>query len=177
MNDRIVLKASWELDLLRRSNRLVAETLAALSERVKPGVTTLELDRFAESYLLARWSRGDAWACARRCRKTRGCDIRVFRGDGRTRTGGSGNPEQTGEKDAHDRGDHAYQEAVAAGSLRGRGGRSGFPGALDRSPPDSRAGDAGGGLGQDPPELARGGVTPGRILGQRPADCRIQDRG
>src|SRR3990170_7533148 len=54
MNDRIVLKASWELDLLRRSNRLVAETLAALSERVKPGVTTLELDRFAESYLLAR---------------------------------------------------------------------------------------------------------------------------
>jgi methionyl aminopeptidase len=54
MHDRIVLKAPWELDLLRRSNRLVAETLAALSERVKPGVTTLELDRFAESYLLAR---------------------------------------------------------------------------------------------------------------------------
>ena len=54
MNDRIVLKASWELDLLRRSNRLVAETLAALSERVKPGVTTLELDRFAESSLVGR---------------------------------------------------------------------------------------------------------------------------
>jgi methionyl aminopeptidase len=51
------LKAPWELDLLRRSNRLVAETLAALSERVKPGVTTLELDRFAESYLLARGAR------------------------------------------------------------------------------------------------------------------------
>jgi len=57
MHDRIVLKASWELDLLRRSNRLVAETLAALSDRVKPGVTTLELDRFAESYLLARGAR------------------------------------------------------------------------------------------------------------------------
>jgi methionyl aminopeptidase len=57
MHDRIVLKAPWELDLLRRSNRLVAETLAALSERVKPGVTTLELDRFAESYLLARGAR------------------------------------------------------------------------------------------------------------------------
>lgn len=57
MNDRIVLKAPWELDLLRRSNRLVAETLAALAERVKAGVTTLELDRFAESYLLARGAR------------------------------------------------------------------------------------------------------------------------
>jgi len=57
MNDRIVLKAPWELELLRRSNRLVAETLAALAERVKPGVTTLELDRFAESYLLAQGAR------------------------------------------------------------------------------------------------------------------------
>jgi len=54
MNDRIVLKAPWELEVLRRSNRLVAETLAALAERVKPGVTTLELDRFAESYLVGR---------------------------------------------------------------------------------------------------------------------------
>lgn len=57
MHDRIVLKAPWELALLRRSNRLVAETLQALAERVKPGVTTLELDRFAESYLLARGAR------------------------------------------------------------------------------------------------------------------------
>ena len=57
MQDRIVLKASWELELLRRSNRLVAETLAALAPRVRPGVTTLELDRFAETYLLERGAR------------------------------------------------------------------------------------------------------------------------
>jgi len=57
MHDRIVLKAPWELALLRRSNRLVAEALQALAERVKPGVTTLELDRLAESYLLARGAR------------------------------------------------------------------------------------------------------------------------
>jgi methionyl aminopeptidase len=57
MNDRIVLKAPWELTLLRRSNRLVAETLQLLAERVRPGVTTLELDRFAESYLLAHGAR------------------------------------------------------------------------------------------------------------------------
>jgi methionyl aminopeptidase len=57
MNDQIVLKAPWELQLLRRSNRLVAETLQALVQRVKPGVTTQELDRFAESYLLAQGAR------------------------------------------------------------------------------------------------------------------------
>ena len=48
MPDRIVLKAPWELELMRGSNRLVAEALAALTQRVRPGVSTLELDRFAE---------------------------------------------------------------------------------------------------------------------------------
>src|SRR5574342_455508 len=57
MHDRIVLKAPWELELLRRSNRLVAQTLAALTPRVQPGVTTLELDRFAEAYLRERGAR------------------------------------------------------------------------------------------------------------------------
>jgi methionyl aminopeptidase len=57
MQERIVLKASWEMELLRRSNRLVAETLAALTPRVRAGVTTLELDRFAEAYLLERGAR------------------------------------------------------------------------------------------------------------------------
>lgn len=57
MNDRIILKAAWELQLLRRSNQLVAETLRALAQRVKPGVTTLELDRFAESHLVAQGAR------------------------------------------------------------------------------------------------------------------------
>ncbi len=42
---------------MRRSNRLVAETLQALAQRVGPGVTTLELDRFAESHLLAHGAR------------------------------------------------------------------------------------------------------------------------
>ena len=57
MHDRIVLKAPWELALMRRSNRLVAETLQALARRVEPGVTTLELDRFAEARLLAHGAR------------------------------------------------------------------------------------------------------------------------
>jgi methionyl aminopeptidase len=54
MRERIVLKAPWELEILRRSNRLVAETLQELARRTQPGVTTLELDRVAETYLRER---------------------------------------------------------------------------------------------------------------------------
>ena len=54
MNDRIILKAPWELEILRRSNRLVAETLRELTGRVAPGTTTLELDRVAEAFLRER---------------------------------------------------------------------------------------------------------------------------
>jgi methionyl aminopeptidase len=54
MADRIILKAPWELEILRRSNQLVAETLGELATRVRPGVTTAELDRFAEGFLRAR---------------------------------------------------------------------------------------------------------------------------
>ena len=54
MRDKIILKASWELEILRRSNRLVAEALRELARRVHPGTTTLELDRLAETYLRER---------------------------------------------------------------------------------------------------------------------------
>jgi methionyl aminopeptidase len=54
MHERIILKAPWELEILRRSNRLAAEALAEVALRARPGVTTLELDRFAEAYLLER---------------------------------------------------------------------------------------------------------------------------
>ena len=57
MRDKIILKAPWELEILRRSNRLVAETLRELARMVRPGVSTLELDRFAETYLRERGAR------------------------------------------------------------------------------------------------------------------------
>ena len=57
MRDKIILKAPWEVEILRRSNRLVAETLQELARRVRPGTTTLELDRFAESFLRERGAR------------------------------------------------------------------------------------------------------------------------
>ena len=57
MRDKIILKAPWEIEILRRANRLVAETLLELARRVRPGLTTLELDRIAEGYLRERGAR------------------------------------------------------------------------------------------------------------------------
>jgi methionyl aminopeptidase len=57
MGDKIILKAAWELEILRRSNRLVADTLRQLNAIARPGVSTLELDRFAEAYLRDRGAR------------------------------------------------------------------------------------------------------------------------
>lgn len=47
----IQLKSPDEIEKMRSSNRLVAQVLRALSERVQPGVTTLELDRLAETLI------------------------------------------------------------------------------------------------------------------------------
>ncbi|MFA5026346.1 MAG: type I methionyl aminopeptidase [Candidatus Methylomirabilota bacterium] len=57
MQERIVLKAPWELEILRRSNRLVVETLQELVRLVRPGANTLDLDRAAEAYLVRRGAR------------------------------------------------------------------------------------------------------------------------
>lgn len=50
----MVLKSAWEIDLMRKSGRIVAEALERLARLVEPGITTLELDRFAEAYILRR---------------------------------------------------------------------------------------------------------------------------
>jgi methionyl aminopeptidase len=47
----IYLKSNEELELLSASNLLVSRTLGELTGRIKPGITTLELDRIAEEYL------------------------------------------------------------------------------------------------------------------------------
>jgi methionyl aminopeptidase len=48
------LKSAREIAIMREAGRIVAECHAALAPRVKPGVTTLELDRFVEDFLAAR---------------------------------------------------------------------------------------------------------------------------
>lgn len=45
------LKTDEEVELLRQSNLLVSATLAAIASLMKPGVSTLEIDRIAEEFI------------------------------------------------------------------------------------------------------------------------------
>jgi len=47
----ILIKSKKEIDYIRESCRIVAETLQLLKAKVKPGITTLELDKIAEDYI------------------------------------------------------------------------------------------------------------------------------
>ena len=47
----IVLKTDEEIEFMREANRLVGMTLGELSKHIKPGITTLELDRIAEEFI------------------------------------------------------------------------------------------------------------------------------
>lgn len=47
----ILIKSKKEIDLIRESCKIVAETLQLLKRYTKPGITTLELDKIAEDYL------------------------------------------------------------------------------------------------------------------------------
>lgn len=47
----IILKTDEEIEFMRKANRLVGMTLGELSNHIKPGVTTLELDKIAEEFI------------------------------------------------------------------------------------------------------------------------------
>ena len=48
---KIFLKTEDEIELMRKANRLVGATLAELAKHIKPGVTTLQLDKVAEEFI------------------------------------------------------------------------------------------------------------------------------
>jgi methionyl aminopeptidase len=48
----IIIKNDMEIEYMRRAGRLVGETLARLEEVIKPGITTAELDKIAEEFIL-----------------------------------------------------------------------------------------------------------------------------
>lgn len=48
---KIFLKTEDEIDLMRKANQLVGATLAELGRNIKPGVTTLQLDKIAEEFI------------------------------------------------------------------------------------------------------------------------------
>src|SRR5512137_793365 len=47
----LYLKTDEEIGLLRESNMLVSKTLAEVASLIKPGVTTLYLDKVAETFI------------------------------------------------------------------------------------------------------------------------------
>lgn len=47
----IILKTNEEIELMRLSNRLVGMTLGEISKHIRPGITTLELDKIAEEFI------------------------------------------------------------------------------------------------------------------------------
>lgn len=53
MRGMVTLKSAVEIERMRASGRIVAEVLAALEAQIGPGVTTVELDRLAESIIRA----------------------------------------------------------------------------------------------------------------------------
>lgn len=50
----IILKKAEEIKTMREAGRIVAEVLDMMREKVRPGVTTLELDRLAETWIRKR---------------------------------------------------------------------------------------------------------------------------
>ena len=48
----IKLKNSYEVDLMRKAGKIVAETLQVVEFNVKPGIMTAELDRIAEEFII-----------------------------------------------------------------------------------------------------------------------------
>ena len=53
----IILKTPDEITVMAQASRVVAEVLAVLRKAVRPGITTDELDRFAEEEIRARGAR------------------------------------------------------------------------------------------------------------------------
>ncbi len=53
----IILKTPQEIELIAKASRVVALTIAFLRERVKPGITTADLDRWAEDFIVREGAR------------------------------------------------------------------------------------------------------------------------
>ena len=48
---KIYLKTEDEIELMRQANQLVGRTLGELAKHIKPGITTLQLDRIADEFI------------------------------------------------------------------------------------------------------------------------------
>jgi len=48
------IKSDTELEYMRSAGKVVADTLAMIQEVIKPGITTAEIDKLAEEFILAQ---------------------------------------------------------------------------------------------------------------------------
>ncbi|MCH5308182.1 MAG: type I methionyl aminopeptidase [Prevotella sp.] len=48
---KLFLKTEDEIELMRRANQLVGQTLGELAKYIKPGITTLQLDKIADTFI------------------------------------------------------------------------------------------------------------------------------
>lgn len=48
----IYIKSKNEIDLMRTAGKVIANLFEVLERAIKPGVTTLELDRIAEEFII-----------------------------------------------------------------------------------------------------------------------------
>ena len=53
----IIIKNNQEIDRMRSAGKIVAETLLLVEEKVRPGITTAELDRIAEEFITKHGAR------------------------------------------------------------------------------------------------------------------------
>ena len=56
MGNSITLKTGAEIELMRQANQIVADTLSMVEKKVRPGVTTWQLDKWAEDFSRKRGS-------------------------------------------------------------------------------------------------------------------------
>ncbi|MGB9622128.1 MAG: type I methionyl aminopeptidase [Brevinematia bacterium] len=54
MSEGIIVKKDFEIPYIRMASKIVAQTLEYLGEFVKPGISTIELDRIAEDFILSK---------------------------------------------------------------------------------------------------------------------------
>lgn len=50
----IVIKSPQEIEYMKKAGELLAEVHKEIAKMIKPGITTMEIDKFVEEYLLAR---------------------------------------------------------------------------------------------------------------------------
>ena len=48
---RLVLKSPAEIEIMHEANRIIRKTLGELEQRIRPGLTTMDIDKFAEEQI------------------------------------------------------------------------------------------------------------------------------